>query len=480
MSEEGAGGRRGGRRARWLVLLTTGCAGTALLAGLLLTGDGRSVGSASLTSTAGPTAGPGADATASATSRPVPPPTPATEQAAPPEPAPLLGVDAEQAAALRALLATRGEALRSGDRAAWLGTVDPDATAFRARQARVLDNAREVPFAAVDLRVASLATGPSAQRRRELGAPAVLVRVLAGYRLPGDRADAEVEQQLTCVQRGGRWYVASDTDGPTQPQPWDLGPVHVVADGGVLALGTAPRAQVATYASVGAASVRRVTSVWGSSWPQRAVVVVPRDQAEMARLLQRTDVDGLDQVAAITIGELPEAGGPAGSDRVVVNPAALARLTPAGRRVVVTHELTHVAVRSSTDRPVPVWLSEGFAEYVGYLGVNIGRAAVAARLLELTRVGRGFTSLPTADDFDASRAVIAPAYSASWLACTLVVDRYGQAALVRLYRTAADAGDGSDPDTAASAALESVLGATEPAFTSAWVQYVDRLAGRAR
>ncbi len=392
------------------------------------------------------------------------------------DPGPLIGADAGQAAALRSLLASRAAAMRSRDREAWLATVDPDATAFGERQARVFDNSREVPFAAVDLRVASLATGPSAQRRRELGAPAVVVRVLAGYRLRGfDRTDSEVEQQLTCVQRDGRWYVAADTDGPTQPQPWDLGPVHVVVDGDVLALGTAPPAVVADYARAGAASVRRVTSVWGPAWPRRAVVVVPRDQAEMARLLLRTDQDGLDQVAAVTTGERPEGGGPAGSDRVVVNPAAFARLTAAGRRVVLTHELTHVAVRSSTRAPVPVWLSEGFAEYVGYRGVDIGRGAVAARLLELTRQGRGFPSLPTAADFDPARATIAPAYSASWLACTLVVDRYGQDALVRLYRAAADS-DGSDPDTVLAGALESVLGAPAPAFTAAWVQYVGRLA----
>lgn len=340
----------------------------------------------------------------------------------------------------------------------------------------MFDNLREVPFAAVDSQVASIASGPSAQRRRELAAPAVVVRVLAGYRLRGfDRAPAQVEQLLTCVRRDGRWYLAGDTDGRSQPQPWDLGPVHVVVDGDVLAMGTAPRATLQQYARVGDAAVQRVTSVWGRSWPRRAVLLVPRDQPEMARLLQRDDESGLGQVAAITTGELPEGGGPEGSDRVVVNPAAFARLTAAGRRVVLTHELTHVAVRSSTVAPVPIWLSEGFADYVGHLGVDISRAAVAAQLLALTRAGKGFTALPGTGDFDASRATIAPAYSASWLACTLIADRYGQDALVRLYRTAAE-GDGADPDAVLGQAMESVLGATEPAFTSAWVQYVGRLA----
>ncbi len=389
---------------------------------------------------------------------------------------PLFGADAGQAAALQALLSARAAAVMSGDRQAWLATVDPRATDFRARQAEVFDNLRGVPFASFDLTTASLAPGPSPQRVRVLAAPSLVLRVLAGYRLEGfDRTDSEVEQQLTCVERDGRWYVAGDTDGSTQVQPWDLGPVNVVVDGQVLALGTASRETLQQYARQGAAGLRRVTSVWGGSWPQRAVLLVPRDQGEMARLLQRSDESGLDQVAAVTTGELPEGGGPAGSDRVLINPGAVARLTDRGRHVVLAHELTHVAVRSSTASPVPIWLSEGFADYVGYLGVDIGRAAVAAQLLELTRQGKGFTALPTDTDFDASRTTIAPAYSASWLACTLVVDRYGQDALVRLYRAAAE-GDGSDPDTALSQALESVLGATQPAFTAAWMQYVDRLA----
>jgi hypothetical protein len=377
-------------------------------------------------------------------------------------------------AALERLLAARGAAVLSGDRAAWLATVDPAATGFRARQAEVFDNLTGVPFEEFTYTVASVAPELPAQRQRELGGPSWVARVLAGYRLRGfDRSTTETEQTLTAVWRSGRWYLAADTDGTTHPQPWDLGPVRVAVRDDVLAMGTASAATLQQYADQAHSALGRVSGVWGSSWPRRAVLVVPRTQEEMGRLLQRDT--GLEQIAAVTVGALPPGGGPAGSDRVVVNPGAFDRLEATGRRVVLTHELTHVAVRSSTTAPVPIWLSEGFADYVGYLGVDLGPQAVAAELLARTRRGEGFAALPTDQDFDATRTTIGPAYSASWLAASLVAERYGQDALVRLYRTAATTA-GDDPETALSEAFTSVLGVTHAQVSADWLQRVDQLA----
>lgn len=383
--------------------------------------------------------------------------------------------DQQRVSALQILLAARSRAVLKGDKPAWLATIDPQAGAFRQRQAQVFENLRGVPFSDFSYEFDGVAGPLPTPRRRQLGPTAWVARVVADYRIQGyDRSPSQTEQYLTSVQRKGRWYLASDTDGATDPQLWDLGPVGVVRGAHVLVIGTADVPTLQSYVAQGDAAIGRVTQVWGQNWPRRAVLLVPSTQDQMGQLLKRTD--GLDQIAAVTVGELSSDGsGAAGSDRVVVNPSAFARLGVTGRRVVLTHELTHVAVRASTSAAVPIWLSEGFADYVGYRGVDLSRRTVAADELALVRQGEGFTHLPTVEDFDPSRTTIAPAYSAAWLACSLIADRYGQQALVRLYRTTATS-QVDNPEIALSQAFVSVLGTSQAAFAKSWIAYMRQLA----
>jgi len=377
--------------------------------------------------------------------------------------------------ALQALLKVRAKAVLDHDERAWRSTLDPQSAAFTARQLAIFANLREVPFSVFSYQFDGVATPLSAARREQLGESAWVARVIADHRLEGyDRTSALTEQYLTSVKRGGSWYLAADTDGATVPEPWDLGRVRVVRGDDVLVMGTADPAALRSFADQGDRAVGRVTKVWGAKWPRRAVLVVPRTEAETGKLLMRSD--GLDQIAAVTTGELSDEGsGVAGNDRVVINPAAFSRLGVSGQRVVLTHEMTHVAVRSSTSAPVPIWLSEGFADYVGYQGVGLGRRTVAADVLALVRQGEGFTGLPIAEDFDPTRTTIAPAYSAAWLACSLIADRYGRPALVQFYQAVATS-DAGDPETALTQAFSSVLETSEPAFTQTWLDYLARLA----
>ncbi|HET8614050.1 MAG TPA: hypothetical protein VFL94_00895 [Actinomycetales bacterium] len=383
--------------------------------------------------------------------------------------------------ALQALLQTRSRAVLAHDQATWMSTVDPDSRDFRQQQATVFANLRAVPFSDWSYTYAGVAAAPSASRQARLAGPSWVARVQAGYRLAGyDRASSLTEQFLTLVERHGQWYVGSTSDGQTVPQPWDLGRVRVVKGSRVLVLGTTSTATLKEYASAGDRAVQQVSQVWGDAWPRKAVLVVPRTEKEMGRLLQRPP-DGLSQIAAVTTGELSEGDhGVARSDRVVINPAAFQRLGPSGRRVVLAHEMTHVAVRSSTTAPVPIWLSEGFADEVGYRDVGLSPRTIAADVLALVRRGKGPRELPGTDDFDPTKTTIAPAYSGAWLACRLIVDTYGERDLVRLYRAVATTPvgkDGPDPDAATKAAFEKVLGTSVASFTAAWRDNLRALAG---
>jgi hypothetical protein len=222
--------------------------------------------------------------------------------------------------------------------------------------------------------------------------------------------------------------------------------------------------------------------VWGADWNSHVVMVTPSTNDEFARLLMRSSGKGLDQVAAITQGVI-ESGKRAQGDRVIINPKAFTALQPLGRRVVITHELTHVAARSSTTEPTPIWLTEGMADYVGYSGLGLARERVASELLALVRAGRGPTTLPTEADFDPSKTKIAPSYSGSWLAVSRLVDLYGQAKVVAFYRVvgsapASGAASQRSSETRAAAAFPRSFGVTQAQFVDGWKGYLRTLARR--
>ena len=294
----------------------------------------------------------------------------------------------------------------------------------------------------------------------QLGPDAWVSRVRGTWSLAGyDAAPRDFEAYFSVVRREGRWRLADDTDGGTQPQPWDLPGFTVVRDGPVLVMGTGPAARLRPYLALGDRAVAEVRDVWTPEWSGRLVLVVPATAAQMAEQVGQ-DASSVAQVAAITDGPF-DLDGRAGADRVVVNPTAFAGLEPKGRQVVLSHEAAHVAIRATTSAPVPLWLSEGMADYVGYRRVGVPRTVVAKALLDRVRAGKGPTALPVPGDFDPSRSTIAPSYNAAWLAVHRIADRYGTAKLVRFYRAAATAtagGASTDPEAATAAAFESVLG----------------------
>jgi hypothetical protein len=154
-------------------------------------------------------------------------------------------------------------------------------------------------------------------------------------------------------------------------------------------------------------------------------------------------------------------------DRIVINPAAWDTLGSLGRRVVLTHEMTHLATRSTTVTPPPIWLSEGFADYVAYEATPVPTAIVASDVLDDVRDGKGPKQLPLDDAFDASRGDIAAAYEGSWLACRMLADRYGQKKLVRLYVALTDSAGTGWPDE-----LEDVLGIDDKTLVRDWRAYL--------
>ncbi|MHB8274381.1 MAG: peptidase MA family metallohydrolase [Dermatophilaceae bacterium] len=386
-------------------------------------------------------------------------------------------------AAAQDLLSARAVAVKTRNKSAWMATVDVPASAFRGRQSVVFDNLLKLPLGEFSYGTVQLAPPLDAARAQRVGPKAWVAKAPGTYSLAGyDRAPRSFEATYTLVQRSDGWRIADDTDsdGATAMQMWDLPRMSVLRGRPSLVIGNAPESRMRDYSATADSAVRQVTGVWGKDWNTHVVIVTPSTTEEFARLLQRSSDKGLDQVAAITQGVI-DPGQRAQGDRVVINPKAFTALQPIGRRVVITHELTHVAARSSTTRPVPIWLSEGMADYVGYSGLDLSRARVAAELLVLVRQGKGPKALPTEADFDPARTRIAPSYSGSWLAVSRLVDLYGQARVVGFYRSIAggltvNQAVELDPDAIAAQAFPKSFGVTQAQFVTGWKHYLTTLA----
>jgi hypothetical protein len=384
-------------------------------------------------------------------------------------------------AAVQDLLSARATAVKTRSKIAWMATVDATASAFRGRQSVAFDNLIKLPLGEFSYGTVQLAPELTSARAQRVGPKAWVAKAPGTYSLAGyDRAPRSFEATFTMVQRPGGWRIADDSDGTTAMQMWDLPRMRVLRGRSTIVIGNAPAAQMSDYKVTADSAVRRVTGVWGKDWNSHVVLVTPSTTEEFAKLVLRSADAGLDQVAAITQGVI-DPGQRAEGDRVVINPKAFTALQSIGRRVVITHELTHVAARSSTTRQVPIWLSEGMADFVGYSGLDLPRPVVAADLLTLVRKGNGPKALPTEADFDPSRTKIAPFYAASWLAVSRLDDLYGQAKLVAFYRSIAggltvNQAVGSDPDAMALQAFPKSFGVTEAKFVTGWKRYLTTLA----
>lgn len=396
----------------------------------------------------------------------------AVPSVSPPAPEQTVSAAVLRVQALDELLASRGHAVLAQDRQAWLATVDPLAADFVDGQSTVFENLAAVPLAEWRYEYAGEGQPLSLQRQAELGPDAWVARVVLVYRFADEADLGEVrrEQHLTLVRRDDRWLVAGDADGTTAKDLWDLGPVQAVRGERTLVLGTAEVEELNQYAGESDQAVTHVDEVWGTQWPRAVVLLVPRTQTEMAHLLGRPDETGLEQIAAVTTGEVRPAGEEPSADRVIINPAGFAQLGPLGRQVVLTHEITHVATRATASTDVPIWLSEGFADYVAYRDTGVAASVVAQDLLDEVREGNSPTTLPGTGDFDPRQGVVASAYSGAWLAAHMVAERWGEETLVSLYRSMA----GGTPE---GEALVEHVGLGEAAFTQEWVAYVEELAG---
>lgn len=220
---------------------------------------------------------------------------------------------------------------------------------------------------------------------------------------------------LTGCASGPPGRVEGESSSSFSPAPSGAVGLPVSVEDG---LPPARREEVGRLARTGAA---QVASLWGPSvWTgHRLVVEVAGDGTLPAQVSARA---------------LP--GG-----RVVLSPRLWERTSEAGRQVVLTHELTHLALRHQQRRDLPLWLVEGAAEVTAYRPTGLPAARVAPSVTAAVAAGRPPSGPPVDAQLDPARtADLVAGYAAAWSWCDFLLRRSGPAGFTAFVRAA-----GRDP-----------------------------------
>lgn len=286
------------------------------------------------------------------------------------------------------------------------------------------------------------------------------------WRLAGfDRAPAVTEVEMGFRAVGEQVRVASIGGAEGRTPVWLAGPVEVRRTPETLVL-AATGADADRYARLAARAVPVVRRVV-TAWRPRLVLEVPATPEGLDRALD-ADPGTYAGIAAVTTS-VDGSLAPDSPVHVMVNPAELGRLRPTGAQVVVSHEAAHVATDAPRTTGTPLWLLEGFADYVALRDVTLPVSRTAAQVIEQVRRDGPPAALPGVTEFDVRATHLGAVYESAWLACVVLAERAGEPALVAVY-----------DDVAAGVPLERALrgraGLGEAELVSAWRDRLSDLA----
>lgn len=417
-------------------------------------------------------------ATRDAAQPPAPPQT-----SAPPNQAAVVPQAGERAEIVQSMLRTRADAVRRRDESAFMASVDPRAEpAFRDAQRALFTNLAKVPlrewsYTVQPMRSLDPSVLPNVAGAQELWAPEIdLVYALHG----ADPVPTHRPMGYLLVKRADSWFIRSDGDlvgvgRRTWRGPWDFGPCVVVTTGrGLVLTHPAREAMAKRVAGELDAAVQAVSGVWGAAWPQQVVVILPDSNEEMKALVGPNFP--VESVVAVSVADRVDVDRKvAEGQRVVMSATSADTLSVTALRIVLRHEFTHIAARSSTVDGSPMWVLEGFADYVGYRDSGIPLAQAAPDLNAAMVASGPPRRLPTDEEFRGQGRTLDMAYQQSFSAARFVADKLGEDKLIELYRVLAAAGR-AGPDRI-DELLVSVVGLNAEQFVAGWQEYLRETLG---
>lgn len=325
--------------------------------------------------------------------------------------------------ATESVVAERQAALLSGDRDAFMSTIDDDALQFVATQERWFDNISSMPISHLSLKVVD-EDHPDDEETSPLRVPVDFTMRLAGFE------DTSVTQRLvyTFTRGADGLVLAADRDaraderGDWLPEPWDITQVVVRHSDSMLVFfdeDTSPYADaVMKDLEASRLSVMAALPDWSGK-------LVAYDISDLSNIEKRSPMS------------LAETGGVAypiyarpGSSRVaayrfVVNPEVAHNGLQ--REFLLRHELTHIALGVRDDQS-PVWLVEGAAGYVERSALAPEQQRYLAAY-SLAGLGSTVPALGNGSDFYRNAEV---QYALAAAACSYLVSTRGPDVLWRL------------------------------------------------
>lgn len=346
--------------------------------------------------------------------------------------------------AIQRLLDRRAQAVMDRDRDAFMASVARVSQAFVARQERFFTNIAEVPLRSYRYTVAWDRTGDLARPSdvaRYPDADRVAIPVTEErYRIDGfDREEAVEDTYFTFIEQDGRWLIAEDTDLDdltlfSGRHLWDFGPLDTEkSDHFILFEHPCTGACVSDdhdFLGLAEQGLQRVDRYWTGPWLGRVVVLVPGTEEELGRMIQSTfDLDNFVAFAYSTVDlsrDIDYTG-----HRIILNPDAFEGRSTETVLEIMAHELVHIATRDAAGPFIPIFVDEGYADYVG------NDADPDALAFFNSELSQGLFSGALPEDFEftvGSGTDIFRSYQESQSAVSYFADRWGIPALVRFYR----------------------------------------------
>ncbi len=385
---------------------------------------------------------------------------------------------AEPLEEIRALLARRAEAVRSGDEAAFMDTVDPADPSFVRRQRWLFRGFQQVGVADYELGIndrywVDLTTEREIARYGTAASPTVL-HVEERSTIPGfDLRPSLEDLYLTFVRREDGWKVAADTDLDdvslqSGRRLWEFGPVVTIRSEHFLYV-SHPDLRSAGQAVLRSAerALGILNDRWPLPWHQRVVVLAPTDTDELRRLIQATfDLDVFVAFAYSSVDRTRD--WELVGHRIALHWENFGSYPEATRQRILTHELLHIATRELAGPMVPAFVDEGVADWIAG---DVATVAVEQRLAAGTFDRR----LPRDHEFiTGSSTSISAAYQESTTAIRFAAERYGNDAVADLYR--ALGGVRLAPGTSryhVGQAMRAVLGLGLGEFERRWADWLE-------
>jgi hypothetical protein len=356
-------------------------------------------------------------------------------------------------------LAAFEDAVHDGDQEAARALAPADDPAAGDRLAALVANADALRVGDFTLRYVDDDGAPTADGAWDAA-------VDATWRFRGfDTVSGRAEVAAHLVDDGDRVALTGFGGGGRVSPVWLSGPVQVRRTPSTLVLVAGSPAEADRYAARAETAVPVVRRVL-PDWRRGLVVEVPAsvDALEAALGAKRGDYD---QIAAVTTS----ADGSTAPDspvHVFANPDVFGTLKRTGAQVVMSHEATHVAT-DAWDSRTPLWLLEGFADYVALRDVDLPVDRSAAQIIASVRKDGTPRRLPEEAAFGAQTPHLGATYESAWLACRLIAQESGEPALVDFYRAV-------DRGQPLASALSAQTGLSVATLTTDWRNELQELA----